>query len=393
METRDAVSLVVLYLGAFLAPLAAGRLNIPAAVAEILFGLFLGKSGLHLVHPTTFTQFLSQLGFLFLMFLVGMEIDFNRIKKEGRLGLLLSALIAVCILCLGVTLASIVGWPPFLGLVLGAMSVGILLVSMAERGIQKSRFGQAILVVGSIGEFLTLLCLTGYNLTSRFGVGRALFLPVLKALCLFIAAYFLLSLLRLLVWWAPHRFQRLVDAADPSEIGVRAGFVLMLILAALAALVRLEAILGAFLAGALFSFVFREKGVLDTKLAAIGQGFFVPIFFISVGLSFDAGALPPIQTLLSTVLALGAASLLTKMVPSLLLLFLRLPARQVLAGGFLLSSPLTLLVAIATVGRDLKILEPGMSSAIILLAIITGVLFPICFRLILGPRVVSPSPS
>jgi Kef-type K+ transport system membrane component KefB len=171
------------------------------------------------------------------------------------------------------------------------MSCGILLVALVETGQQKSRLGQLLLLVGSIGEFLTLFGLAGFNLMHRFGAGWRLVLEVGRALVLFIVAYLLLSLLRLLVWWAPHHFERLVHADDPSEIGVRAGFVLMLSLSTLASLVGLESILGSFLAGALFAFVFRQRGALDAKLSAIGQGFFIPLFFISVGVTFDVHVL------------------------------------------------------------------------------------------------------
>ncbi len=121
--------------------------------------------------------------------------------------------------------------------------------------------------------------------------------------------------MRLAAWWFPHSFQRWVREEDPSELGVRFGFVLMLGLAALAAWVGLEAILGAFLAGMLFAYVFRETGVLETKLVALGQGFFVPIFFINVGVTFEWSALGDVSTLGRALVVLGIGSLASKVVP------------------------------------------------------------------------------
>ncbi len=383
-EGRDTLSLVVLYLGAFGSPLIAGRLNMPAAVVEILFGVAVGISGTGWVHPTPFTQFLSQLGFTFLMFLVGMEIDWTRIRQEGPRTVTIAAVVASAILGLGMGLAQVLHVPLFMGLVHGAMSVGILLATLSEMGILKTRLGQLLLLTGSIGEFLALFALTGFNLVHRFGITPWLLVEVGRAFILFLVCYLLLSLLRLLVWWAPHRFQRLVHASDPSEIGVRAGFVLMLLLATLAEQVGLEAILGAFLAGALFSFVFRQKGVLDVKLGAIGQGFFMPIFFIHVGISFNIHALSEPSSLARLVGMLLLASLISKLLPMLLFRAIGVSMRQAFAGALMLCAPLTLLVAMATLGRRLGFLDERIAGAIILWAMLSSVLFPSLFKRVLG---------
>lgn len=208
---------------------------------------------------------------------------------------------------------------------------------------------------------------------------------ILKALFLFVVAYSILAVLRLVVWWFPLHFQRWVDVEDPSEVGVRAGFVLMLSLAALSGWVGLEAILGAFLAGALFSFVFRDKGVLETKLSAVGQGFFVPLFFINVGVSFDASALDDLSSLLKGLGVLAGASLAATWIPVFLLMLVGFSLRQVASSAFLLAAPLTLLVAVASMGHELGVLDDKMSSEVILLAIVTGIVFPTIFKL-LYPR-------
>ncbi len=249
-------------------------------------------------------------------------------------------------------------------------------------GVQQTRWGQLILLVGSVGEFLTLLTLTGYNLVHQFGVGPELAVESAKVVGLFVVALVVLGMLRLVVWWYPKSFQRWVHEEDPSEIGVRFGFVLMLGLSALAAWVGLEAIMGAFLAGMLFSYVFQETGVLETKLAALGQGFFVPIFFINVGVSFDRSSLGDIGTIALTVSVLAAASLLAKLIPTSFLLLARVRPRAVLAGAFLLATPLTLLVAVAAIGLQIGVLDQQMSAAVVLLAIVTAVVFPILFKIV-----------
>lgn len=138
----------------------------------------------------------------------------------------------------------------------------------------------------------------------------------------------------------------------------------MLGLAALAAWVGLEAILGAFLAGLLFAYVFRETGVLETKLVALGQGFFVPIFFINVGVTFEWSELGDVATLGRALVVLGVASLVAKLVPSALLLLLGLRFRTVVGGAFLLATPLTLLVAITAREREMEVIDASTSAAV-----------------------------
>ena len=387
MELAEALSLVVFYLGAFFMPMVASRVRVPAAVAEILYGLAIGALGL--VHEGGATHFLAELGFVYLMFLVGMEIDFNRVEREGKGTVALAFAIATLVLVTASYIAMRLEMSFFMGLVIGAMSVGVLLVALVESNASKTRWGQILLLVGSIGELLTLLTLTGYHLVHSHGWSLALAAAALRVLLLFVLALALLMFLRLAVWWFPHSFQRWVREEDPSELGVRFGFVLMLGLTAVAAWVGLEAILGAFLAGMLFAYVFRETGVLETKLTALGQGFFVPIFF-NVGVTFEWSAVGDLSTLGRSLMALGAASLLAKLLPTILLLFLGLRLRSVLAGAFLLATPLTLLVAIAALGREMGVLDASMSAAVIFLAIATGVIVPTLFKLI-APRVPQPA--
>ncbi len=390
MELAEALSLVIFYLGASTMPMVASRVHVPAAVAEILYGLAI--SALGLVHEGGATHFLAELGFVYLMFLVGMEIDFNRVEREGRGTVAFAFAIAALVLVTSSYIAVRLGMSFFMGIVIGAMSVGVLLVALVESNASQTRWGQILLLVGSAGELLTLLTLTGYHLVHTHSLSLALAAAALRVLLLFIIALVLLTLLRLGVWWFPHSFQRWVREEDPSELGVRFGFVLMLGLTAVAAWVGLEAILGAFLAGMLFAYVFRETGVLETKLTALGQGFFVPIFFINVGVTFEWSAIGNLSTLGRSLMVLGVASLVAKLLPTILLLFLGLRWRSVLAGAFLLATPLTLLVAIAALGREMGVLDASMSAAVIFLAIATGVVFPTLFKLI-APPVPEPTMS
>lgn len=379
MDTTEALSLLVIALGAFTVPLVSGRIGIPAAVGEILFGVAVGPAVLGLLMPSPYITFLAQFGFAFLMFLAGLELDFTRIERQGVRGLGRALAVAVLInaAALGVTLLA--GLPPFLFVAFGAVSVGILLVALAETGRGRTAEGQALILAGSVGEFLTIVLLTGYSFYHRFGLGGRLAAQMAKLAVILVAAYVALVVLRTLIWWFPRRFARVVAAHDPSEVGVRAGMAMMLVFVALASLMGVKSILGAFVAGALFSAVFREKGILETKLSSVGFGFFVPIFFIWVGAEFQLAAVLD-GAVLGTLALFAGLSLVAKAAGAVVLGLPPYRPRDGVGAALLLSAPLTLLVVIARLGQGAGLIGPTDAGALVLLAMLSSVVFPLGYR-------------
>jgi len=379
MGQTQATTLLLLAMGAFLIPLLSNRLRVPAAVIEILYGILLADRGLGLVQRSEFTAFLGQFGFAFLMFLAGMEIDFGQVEKLGRRGLLVVSL-AISMVFGGA--AAVTWWfdKPFLFvLALGAMSLGLTLVALRDTGKLSTPMGQLVLIAGTLGEFVTIFLLTVTDLAGLHGVGTDLLVGLAKLVGLFAAAWAALVLLRTLVWWFPQRFGRLVAVEDSAELGVRGAFALLLVSIAAALALHVEVILGAFLAGVLVAFSFRDRGAIEHKLSSFGFGFFIPIFFIHVGIAFDPRELR-LETLLSDVAFLLVAGYLLRAMPMLLLTALGLRLRETLAAGLNMSAPLTLLVAIAQVGLDTGLVAPHVASAIVVYALVGGVLFPTAFR-------------
>lgn len=382
MHLDHALTLLLLALGAFLVPLGTGRIGLPAAVGEILYGVLIGPEVANLVHLDGFTTALTELGFCFLMFLAGLELDFAHLEKVGVRALALCSAAVATIFLGALGLGALFGWPLYLALVLGAMSIGIMLATLNELGHSRTPAGQLTILVGSLGEFVTILLLTVFTFHHRFGLGLQLLVKLGELALVLAAAYAVLVLLRVLIWWWPERFTRVVTHHDPSEIGVRAGLATMFAFVALASLLGVEAILGAFVAGALFSFVFREKGVLETKLASLGFGFFVPVFFITVGAGFDL-ARARSQGALRRFGALLASSTVVKLLPAPLLVVAGLRAREAIGAGLLLGAPLTLLVAASRLGSSLGVLDAEWASAVILLAVGGGVLLPWLYRILM----------
>ncbi|HKS71454.1 MAG TPA: cation:proton antiporter [Ktedonobacterales bacterium] len=390
MDGKQASMLLLIMVGAFLMPLLSERIGWFTAPCEMLYGAFIAAvvPGAH--DPGSFVSSLAYFGFLLLLFLAGLEIDFTVLLRRGRKGLLrpLIAALGVQIVALGVALA--LRLPLIDALLLGALSISLLLVVLHEGHLTQSGLGQSLLVIGAFGEFLSIFELTAYDLVSRHGLDWSLLLAAGKLVALLVVGYLVLRALTGAVAHQPHRFHRLFAVRDTTEVGVRAALAFMLVFAAVAVLLDIEQILATFIAGAVCSYAFRGRDVVTRKLTTIGQGFFLPLFFISVGLNLRLGDIlhgSSLTLLLTLVLGLGAVRLLV--MP--LLGLAGVPWRNVLPGALLLSAPLTLIVAISQVGIQLGQLSPSTYGVTLAAAIASGVIFPLLARPLLPKPKVKPA--
>jgi Kef-type K+ transport system membrane component KefB len=374
MTISPYILLLVIAVFAFIIPILSGRIGVPAVVGEIVCGILLGLLGFSIEEEGRIVlDFLAGFGLIFLMFLVGLEIDFSKIGVLGAKIFIFGSLIFIVTLGISVFLTSKLGYGFYLAIILSSSAGGLILPTLRELGVLKSDFGQTILITAFVAEFATVLLVTVYTIHLEKGITWELFLLVL----VFVPFFALYYLGKLAIWRYPERLSAWFKSDQPSEMGVRAAFALLLVFVALSEIADVEAILGAFLAGVMFSLLFRGGTVLEQKLFGIGYGFLIPIFFISVGMQFDLGALVKGGIYLVPMFLLIA--FVVKIVPSLLFL-VRHSLKDSISAGVLLSSRLSLIIAMAAVGLELGLIDTTMESAIILLAIITCISCPTIFR-------------
>lgn len=374
-------SLLILLAAAIVGPMVAVRIRIPTAVVLILAGLALGPAGLSIVHDTPTVSFLSHFGFLVLMFMAGLEIDFAGIRSAGPRSLIVPLLILLGIAACTMLSARVLHLGAVQALCVSAMAVGLPLATLKETGQASTRLGRHIMLTASIGEFLVILAITGVELAEDGASSLHTAMRVGKIIALFTVSVLALRLARALVWWYPQSFRRLIESHDVAELGVRVGLFIMLAFVAISSLAGVESILGAFLGGTLLSFVLRQKEVLEGKIAALGNGLFIPIFFIVVGVRFDASALDRATVKQAAILAAAAA--VCKLVPSLLIAPRGMSLRERFGTGCLLLAPLTLIVAMAAIGRSLGLINAANQASLVLLGIALSVSFPVLFKLTL----------
>ncbi len=389
------VGLALVLLLAVAVPLLFSRIpgvRIPVVVGEIAAGIAVGTSGLNLVPAEDpFLDLLAEIGLVILMFLAGLEIDIRALglgqrmtraseRAEDsmtplRLGLM------YFLLTLALTMATAwgmwaVGWiasPTFLGLVLATVSLGVVMPVLKERGLLGSRYGQTLLIAALVADFVTMILITLQVAVLSKGITFEILLVGLLFL-------FLFALYRLGVLVLPGVRPLLEELSNTTtQIHVRLAFLLLVTFVALAEILGAEIILGAFLAGLLISMLIQgEEHPVKHQLESMGYGFFIPVFFIMVGVRFNlkAFSVAPEIGLLLVVITLAAFG--TKIVPGLV--FARaFSLREGLAGGALLSAQLSLTVAAAEIGFDLGLLDEAMVMVLILMAVVTVMVAPMLF--------------
>ncbi len=383
MGKTEAILLLVISLGAFVIPFISKRLNLPSSVGEMVYGLFLGIFFKQFVEHTPIVKFLGELGFIILMYLAGLEINFERFKSTSRKVLMFYVFSIFAILGFSFFIVFYFKQPVVYALIYLATAIGLLYSILRDTGLIKTSFAQSILILGSIGEIASLLTITLMFLYFKFGLSFEAFIHFAGIATFFVIAYISLKLFHLYIWWNPHLLKHFLTTGDASETGVRANLANMFIFVALASLFDLEAIIGAFFGGMLFALVFKEREEVMEKLSAFGYGFLIPIFFIEVGLRFDIFQLLQ-PHIITKALIFSFIILLVRFGASVFLFFANFSWKEVLLSAFSLAMPLTLLAAIATLGLETNILGEEDASAIVLTAIITGLLYPWMFKMLVG---------
>jgi monovalent cation:H+ antiporter-2, CPA2 family len=363
------------------------KLNfLPVVVAEIIMGLLIGKSGLNIVHDDVWLSTLSTLGFIFLMFLSGLEIDFSTFKrgeKRDKLSngknepnaFVVASIIFIGIFALSLGLSYLFVFLGFIEnaflmtLIISTISLGVVLPTLKEAHLTKTIIGQIILLIAVIADLVTMILLAVFVSLNDKGGGNTWLLLILFAAG--VGLYFVGKRFK------NRKFLETMSKGT-IQIGTRAVFALIIILVAVSETVGAENILGAFLAGVLVSLLSPNQELVH-KLDSFGYGFLIPIFFVMVGVGLDVWSLLSDPKLLLLIPLLLLALLLSKVVP-IYLLIKWYDKKTVIASGFLLTSTLSLVIASATIGERMGIITTEMSGTLILVAIITSVITPIVFK-------------
>jgi Kef-type K+ transport system membrane component KefB len=356
----------------------------PVVVLEIVLGIIVGPYVLGIAHISTFVTFFANLGLGMLFFFAGYEIDFDRIRGRPLMlatwGWAMSVALAYGIggvlAAAGIVLSFL-----YTGSALATTAIGTLIPILRDEGELRTRFGTFLLAAGAIGEFGPILLLT-LVLSTQDAVNRAIPLLIFVGLAIVIA---LISVRSAPAGWSV--LERSIEAS--SQLAVRLAALLVFGLAALAAHLGLDVVLGGFVAGMITRMAVRghEVSVLESKLSAVGFGLLIPFFFTVSGISFDINALvTSTGALLKLPMFLGLF-LVVRGLPALLLYRRVLPeSRDRFALASYSATALPLVVAITTVAVEDGHMRPSTAAALLGAAIISTIVFPFLGRALRRPQ-------
>jgi Kef-type K+ transport system membrane component KefB len=375
-------NLLIVVAAGFAAPLALGLvpgLRLPAVVLEIVAGIVLGPAVLGWVEVDEPVEVLSLLGLALLLFLAGLEIDLAALRgallRAASLGFAVSLVLAVAA-GVALDLAGIADEPLLIAVILTSTSLGVIVPVLQDSGESTSRFGQLVIAASSIADFASVLLLTLLFSGEESGAGTKLLLIGLFVLAIVAVA--------LAISGAEHSRRlsaALVRLQDTSaQIRVRGAVVLLVGMVALAEQLGLELILGAFAAGAILNHLDMDRGMTHPefrlKLAAVGFGVFIPVFFVASGVRFDLDALFASSSAIAAIPAFLAALLVARALPALLY-GRELDRPRVIAAGLLQATSLPFIVAATEIGRDLGLIDAATSAGFIAAGLISVLLFPL----------------
>ena len=400
MNEIDFSGLVLVAAVAFTAPLLLGlapALRLPAVVLELVAGIAIGPSGFGWVEIDASIEVLALVGLAFLLFLSGLEIDFERLRGRNvaltGAGFVVSfgiALAAAFVL----TAVGQVDTPLLVAIVLVATSLGVVVPVLKDVGKASSDLGQLVIAAASIADFGAVILLSLFF--SREASSTTSKLVLLVGFFLVVAAF------AFALVGAAHS-RRLTDVLlrlqdTTAQIRVRGAFLLLVVFVALAQSLGLEVILGAFLAGAVLSLLDRDRmmthPVFRQKLEAVGFGVFIPVFFVASGIRFDLGALFESATTVARVPLFFFALILARGLPALL--YRRaLGRRETAVAALLQATSLPFIVAASMIGIELGLIDDATGAALVAAGLLSVLVFPLVALTLLraGPERAQLSPT
>jgi Kef-type K+ transport system membrane component KefB len=344
----------------------------PVVVLELMLGIVVGPHVLGLAHTDDFIEFFSNLGLGMLFFFAGYEIDFQRIKGRplelGAAGWALSVGLAFGIGGILAGLGVVVSFL-YTGAAMATTAIGTLIPILRDNGELKTRFGTYLLAAGGAGEFGPILLVTLFFSTQSPVHESAILIGfVLLAIAVAICSV-------KLAWKGWPALERTFESS--SQLAVRVTVVLVFGLVLLASQLGLDVLLGGFVAGLITRMALKghELAVFESKLTAVGFGFFVPFFFVTSGISFDLAALGS-ATALGKLVLFFVLFLVIRGTPAMLLYRGTLSARDRAALAFYSATELPLVVAITTIATDAGKMRPSTAAGLVGAAMLSTLVYP-----------------
>lgn len=333
-------------------PFVAKLLRLPIPPVEIILGSLVAYVGLD--WHNQYFALIAEVGFLYLIFLAGMEVDLKQITKSPKIIIHKSILFLSLMVLFSIGFGLLFDLNAVVIVSMPLISIG-LLASLSKVYGKEEPWIRLAFIAGVLGEILSIAALTVFDAAITTGFNINLVLKIGYLLLFMFIAYILYKTIHLLFWWFPELKSILLPKLDTSSQDIRLSMALFFILIAVMLFLGLELALGAFMAGVAISAFFHHEKELEEKMSSLGFGFLVPLFFIHVGASFDLHALS-LEGVVSGAMLITVLMIISRVLAAFALRSIS-GAENALLIALSLSMPLTLLVAVATIGYNTKLLD------------------------------------
>jgi len=363
-----------------LAEMRAAR-RVPVVVLEVLLGILIGPHVLRLVEFDAFLSVMLIIGTTAVLFMAGMEIDFERIRGRPLSLALRGWAASVGLALLAVVLLHVIPGvhaPMMVTIALTTTALGTLLPILRDGGQFDTTFGRLLLATGMTGEVgpivaVSLAVSQRYSSWQEFG-----FLLIFLALVVLASAVGMGArppkLLALL--------SRTMHAS--TQLPVRLALFVLATLVVVAVEFGFEGILGAFAAGMVVGLATRgEEGkAFRGRIDAVCFGWFTPFFFVGTGIKFDLGGLTRDVTTMLLIPALLMLFLVVRGTPVLLYRHDIPKSEQLPFALYASVASLGLVVVLTEIGVRAKVMNPAIAQALMGAALLSSLVFPTLARVL-----------
>ncbi|UFJ39512.1 cation:proton antiporter [Brevibacillus humidisoli] len=361
------LELVIILLAAKLAGSISVKMGQPSVLGQLVAGIVIGPSLLGWVNNSEILQELSNVGVILLMFIAGLETNLREFRASAKASTAVGIGGIILPLAGGYASGMMLGLSPFesmfFGLVLTATSVSISVQTLRELGKLKSKEGATILGAAVLDDIAVIILLA--LLMSLIDSGVSVGMVVLKKFLFFAAAI-------LIAWkvvpWVMNRFAHSGIQQAPLVLAV----ILCFSFAYFAEATGVAGIIGAYLAGIAISTTRMQEEMIE-KVEVLSYGIFVPIFFVSIGISTQISGVDGMWM----VIPLSLLAILAKLIGSGLgAKWVGFSWRSSLGIGAGMVSRGEVALILAALGLEQGIIEGSMFSVLIMVVLVTTIVTP-----------------
>ncbi len=358
-------------------PIISKVIKIPVVVIEITLGLICGYLGL--IYDDETLKLVAKFGFVYLMFLAGLEINFKLVK-------IIKATLAINVIFYFILLYSISGFVCWLfdfGLTyfvaLPIFSLGMIMMLIKEYGKNEPWLNLA-LSIGVVGEIISILALTLFSGWTEYGFTNSFFYSILTIISVVIGIIILLRIFYVIFWWFPEIKNFIIpeNQNDKHDQDIRFSLSSLLIFVSIMLLLKIDVVLGAFATGLFFKMFFNQKHELIEKVESFGYGFFAPIFFIYTGTTVKLDMIT--LDVLHHAAFIICAIISIRLISSFLVFYNYLKFKQTVLFALSDSMPLTFIVAIAMLSYHYGLIPQEEYFAFIIASIVDGLILMVLIR-------------